>query len=155
MWPLWTGPLIAIGPFIAIIVLFVLFLPCIVLQGARTRRRQRSIVQMEEGRRANQLYIDAANAEAVRLAAARAAPEQVAQPEEPRQRDGTGEDAKASPPEIEAKGEGTSPSDHNLSKDVPPSGNVADPEMIETPTATPENDVASAISPPPPAHLSH
>jgi len=69
--------------------MYIPFLPCILLQGPARRRQQRvahAVLQMEEGRRTNQRYIDAANAEAARLAAERPAAEP---PEAPHERDGT------------------------------------------------------------------
>jgi hypothetical protein len=149
MWPLWVGPLLVIGsPFIvlALHLPLLLLLPCILLLSSREDRRQRSAratIQMEEGRRANQIHIDAANAaEAARLAAERAA-----QPEG----DGTGAGAEASPPAIDTGGTDASPPDDNVSTDRPPPSGVAEPEPVEKPP--PENDVGGAIVPPEPVHI--
>jgi hypothetical protein len=124
--------------------------------GNVSERRQRQVaLQMEEGRRTNQVYIDAAVAEAARLMAARAVPEQVARQEEPRQRVGINEGTEAQPPTVEVKREGLLPSDHNVPEDVPPSGSVADPEAAEVPPAISGYDIAGTISPPSPPHIDH
>src|ERR1700733_999545 len=127
-----SSPLIASAMFLP-------FLPCILLRGP-AGRRQRPVahaeLQMEEGRRANQRYIDAANAEALRLAAELAAPERAAPPEAPHERDGTGEDAGGSPPANDAKENDTSTANNDTSKDTPPS---AEPAVI------PRNDIASTV----------
>jgi len=132
LWPLWAGILIIVGsPLIGAalgLVIFLLFLPCALLQSAEGWRRQRAVqravqraaqraaVQMEEGRRlrSNQMYIDAANAAAVRPA-----PHHVAPPEEP------------------------SPAA------------VAEAETIEPPAPKPEINATNAISPPAAAHVDH
>ena len=158
LWPLWAGPLIVIGSPLIVLAMHIpclLFLPCILLQGPVERRQQRvarAALQMEEGRRTNQRYIDAANAEAARLAALRPAPERAA-PEAPHERDGTGGDARGSPPANDAKGNDTSTVNDGTSKDTPPSGGATEPESIEKPAVIPGNDIASTVAPPAPAHI--
>ena len=132
--------------------LCLLFLPCILLHKVRTRRAAQVAVQMEEGRRTNERYINAANAQAARLAAARATPEHVARPEEPLQRDELGVDTEASPPATEND---ASPLDHDVPKDVPRSGSFAERETIDIPPAILGYDLTSTITPPPPAHVDH
>ena len=107
---------------------------------------------MEEGRRANQIHIDAANAEAARLAAERAA-----RPEEalPRAEIGVGVE-EASPAAISTEETNASPPDHNVSTDKSPPSGVAGPEPApaENPaTPPPESDVGGAIAPPEPVHI--
>lgn len=158
MWPLWAGPLITIGsPFIAIALHLplLLCLPCILFGEARERRQRgaarEAAVRMEEGRRTNQIYIDAANAEAARLAAERLALERAGQPEMPHQTDGASTDAEASPPATDAK---ENNSDQGVS-DASPSAGVAEPQAAETPVATPTVDTASVVAPLAPAHVEH
>jgi len=158
MWPLWVGPLIAIAsPLIsaALHLPLLLFLPCILFRTARERRQQRvareAAVRMEEGRRTNQIYIDAANAEAARLAAERLALERAGQPEMPRQTDGV---STALPPTTDAKENNLSPSNQCMS-DASPSAGVAEPQATEMPVPTPTVDTTSVIAPPAPAHVEH
>jgi len=159
MWPLWAGPVIIVGaPFIVVALHLPLLLcmPCGCIITARERRQRRAAqevaVQMEEGRRANERYTIAANAEAARVPAERLAPESAARPEEPRQIDGGGTDAEASPPAIDAKGNNSTPSDQCVSGESPSAG-VAEPQATETPALTPEGDTTGVIAPPAPAHV--
>jgi len=139
-----------IGSPLIVLAMYIPFLPCVLLQGPARRRQQRvahATLQMEEGRRTNQRYIDAANSEAARLAAERAAPLEVLY-----ERDGTDGDVGGSPPANDAMGKDTSTT-NDTSKDTPRSGGAAKRESIEKPAVVPGNDIESAVTPPGPARI--
>jgi len=138
-----------IGSPLIVLALHIPLLPCILLRGTAGRRQQRVVhaaLQMEEGRRTNQRYIDAANAEAARLAAERAALGRAAPLEALYERDGTGGDAGGSPLANDPMGNDMSTA-NDTSKDTPRYGGAAKRESI------PGNDIAGAVAPPAPAHI--
>ena len=109
---------------------------------ATSRLRQRTslaTIQMEEGLRANQIHIDAANAEATRLAAERAA-----QPGGPHPGDRAGAGAEASPPAIDT-------GETNVSTDKSTPSVAAGPEPAQTPAAAPPE--SGTIAPPEPVYI--
>jgi hypothetical protein len=115
---------------------------------------------MEEGRRANQIQLDAiARAEAAHLAS-----ERVVEPGVRGEKDEAILNTESSPPaadgETEKKDE-MPPPDHNTSKDSPLATGVAKPEpecqALDKPEETdaPGDDISSTITPPEPVRVTH
>src|ERR1700733_10492109 len=87
-----------------------------------------------------------------RLAAERPAPEDVPLPEESAEGDGGGADDEALAPTTDAKENDPPPSEYRA-PDKPPAGSLAELGTVEMPTPAPGGGVASAVGPPPPAHV--